>query len=288
MLYLEALSLQRCAQRARRACRTGRSHASRSCSRCPEAPAGSSARTCSRPRLDLEVASGNDAHRVALGDPQDREADGAVPSRNGLVTSGTRSMPRRDNTFGGGNFDADDLDEWLTVQRDWQVDTGIEPVSEERFYGCAEQTAHAVQAVFEELGLPAVSNEEVAAATTGYDSSEMPERNRAADVEAADELLARRVSGLDVALALEQHGFGEIAEAVVSMQRQRVSADYLQTSAVIDAEGLVHSAVNDPTCTRARHGLPARGRALGAPAVAPERASIRPSSSEAARRESRS
>ena len=30
------------------------------------------------------------------------------------------------------------------------------------------------------------------------------------------------------------------------MQRQRVSADYLQTSAVIDAAGAVHSAVNDP------------------------------------------
>jgi hypothetical protein len=30
------------------------------------------------------------------------------------------------------------------------------------------------------------------------------------------------------------------------MQRQRVSADYLQTSAVIDADGLVRSAVNDP------------------------------------------
>ena len=41
-------------------------------------------------------------------------------------------------------------------------------------------------------------------------------------------------------------GLTEIAEAIVGMQRQRVSADYLQTSAVIDAEGLVHSAVNDP------------------------------------------
>jgi hypothetical protein len=30
------------------------------------------------------------------------------------------------------------------------------------------------------------------------------------------------------------------------MQRHRVSADYLQTAAVIDADGLVHSAVNDP------------------------------------------
>ena len=163
-----------------------------------------------------------------------------------FVTSGYSVMPRRDNTFGGGNFDADDLDEWLTVQRDWQVDAGIEPVSEEEVLRVRERAAHAVQAVFEELELPPVSNEEVAAATTGYDSSEMPDRDRAADVEAADELLARGVSGLDVALALDHRGFGEIAEAVVSMQRQRVSADYLQTSAVIDAQALVHSAVNDP------------------------------------------
>jgi hypothetical protein len=74
----------------------------------------------------------------------------------------------------------------------------------------------------------------------------MPDRDRAADVEAADDLLARGVSGLDVALALDRRGFGDAAEAVLSMQRQRVSADYLQTAAVIDADGLVHSAVNDP------------------------------------------
>ena len=109
-----------------------------------------------------------------------------------------------------------------------------------------EAAARAVQAVFAELGLPPVSDAEVEAATVGYDSSDMPDRDRAADVEAADELLARGVSGLDVALALDRRGFGEVAEAIVSMQRQRISADYLQTAAVIDADGLVHSAVNDP------------------------------------------
>jgi hypothetical protein len=54
------------------------------------------------------------------------------------------------------------------------------------------------------------------------------------------------VSGSDVALALDRHGFPDVAEAVLAMQRQRVSADYLQTAAVIDRDGLVHSAVNDP------------------------------------------
>jgi hypothetical protein len=155
-------------------------------------------------------------------------------------------MPRGDNTFGGGNFDADDIDEWLTIQRDWQVDAGIEPVAEDEVLRVRERGARAVQGVFAELGLPLVSDDEVEAATTGYDSSEMPDRDRAADVEAADELLARGVSGLDVALALDRRGFEDVAEAVLSMQRQRVSADYLQTSAVIDAEGVVHSAVNDP------------------------------------------
>jgi Dehydratase large subunit/Dehydratase medium subunit len=46
--------------------------------------------------------------------------------------------------------------------------------------------------------------------------------------------------------ALSAHGFGDVAEAVVAMQRQRISADYLQTSAVIDSDATVHSAVNDP------------------------------------------
>jgi propanediol dehydratase large subunit len=74
----------------------------------------------------------------------------------------------------------------------------------------------------------------------------MPDRDRAADVEAADDLLTRGVSGLDVALGLDRRGFGDEAEAVLAMQRQRVSADYLQTAAVIGVDGLVRSAVNDP------------------------------------------
>ena len=61
-------------------------------------------------------------------------------------------MPRHDNTFGGGNYDADDLDEWLTMQRDWQVDAGIEPVAEDEVLRVRERAARAVQAVFDELG----------------------------------------------------------------------------------------------------------------------------------------
>ncbi len=196
--------------------------------------------------LDLEVASGNDAIASHSEIRKTAKLMGQFLPGTDFVTSGYSVMPRGDNTFGGGNFDADDLDEWLTVQRDWQVDAGMEPVSEEEVLRVRERAARAVQAVFAELGLPPVGDDEVKAATAGYDSREMPDRDRAADVEAADDLLARGVSGLDVALALDGSGFGEVAEAVLSMQRQRVSADYLQTAAVIDADGLVRSAVNDP------------------------------------------
>jgi propanediol dehydratase large subunit len=196
--------------------------------------------------LDLEVASGNDAIASHSEIRKTAKLMGQFLPGTDFVTSGYSVMPRHDNTFGGGNFDADDLDEWLTIQRDWQVDAGIEPVSEDELVRVRERAARAVQAVFAELGLPPVSDEEVAVATTGYDAREMPDRDRAADVEAADELLARGVSGLDVALALDRHGFSDVAEAVLGMQRQRVSADYLQTAAVIGEDGVVRSAVNDP------------------------------------------
>jgi hypothetical protein len=196
--------------------------------------------------LDLEVASGNDAIASHSEIRKTAKLMGQFLPGTDFVTSGYSVMPRRDNTFGGGNYDADDIDEWLTIQCDWQVDAGIEPVGEDELLRVRSRAARAVQAVFEELGLPPVSDAEVDAATAGYDSGDMPDRDRAADVEAADDLLSRGVTGLDVARALDRRGFPEVAEAVLGIQRQRVSSDYLQTAAVIDPDGLVHSAVNDP------------------------------------------
>lgn len=196
--------------------------------------------------LDLEVASGNDAIASHSEIRKTGKLMGQFLPGTDFVTSGYSVMPRRDNTFGGGNYDADDLDEWLTLQRDWQVDAGIEPAAEEDVLRARERAARAVQAVFEELGFPPVTDAEVLAATSGYDSRDLPDRDRAADVAAADTVLTRRIGAAEVALALDRRGFADVAEAIVGMQRQRVSADYLQTSAVIDPDGEVRSAVNDP------------------------------------------
>jgi len=196
--------------------------------------------------LDLEVASGNDAIASHSEIRKTAKLMGQFLPGTDFVTSGYSVMPREDNTFGGGNYDADDLEEWMTAQRDWQVDAGIEPVAEDEVLAVRAKAARAVQAVFAGLGFPAVTDEEVDAATYGYASWDVPDRDRAADVTAADRVMDGSVSALDVVRELDQAGFADVAEAVLGMQRQRVSADYLQTSAIIEPDGTVRSAVSDP------------------------------------------
>jgi propanediol dehydratase large subunit len=196
--------------------------------------------------LDLEVASGNDAIASHSEIRKTAKLMGQFLPGTDFITSGYSSMPRYDNMFGGGNYDSHDYDEWLTLQRDWQVDAGLEPLAEADALAVRERAARAVQAVFAELGFPAISDDEVRLAATCLDSRDLPDRDRAADVLAGDRVLDEGISGLDIARALERCGFPEIATAVFDMQRQRVSADYLQTSAIIEPGGGVVSAVNDP------------------------------------------
>jgi propanediol dehydratase large subunit len=196
--------------------------------------------------LGLEVASGNDA--IASHSPIRRTAKlmGQFLPGTDFVTSGYSAMPKYDNMFGGGNYDADDLDEWTTIQRDWQVDAGIEPVADDVVLAVRERAANAIQAVFRELGFPEISDDEVDNAVNAYDSKDLPDRDRAADVEAADLVFAEELTGIDVTRALDAAGFHDIARAVLGMQRLRVSADYLQTSAIVNADWHVESAVNEP------------------------------------------
>ena len=118
-------ALPRGAMRVRRAGgrlagrRTAPSRAWRSCSPCPAARARSWPRTSSprgsisRWRPETTPASHSAIRKTA-------KLMGQFLPGTDFVTSGYSVMPRHDNTFGGGNYDADDIDEWLTVQRDWR------------------------------------------------------------------------------------------------------------------------------------------------------------------------
>ncbi len=239
MLYLEA----RCLSLVRAAGSQGVQNGSISCVALALAVPGGTrevlAENVLAAWLDLEVASGNDAIASHSEIRKTGKLMGQFLPGTDFVTSGYSSMPRYDNMFGGGNYDSDDLDEWLTLQREWQVDAGIEPLD------VRARAASAVQAVFDVLGFPPITDEEVRLAATCLDSRDLPDRDRAADVLAGDRVLSEGISGLDVARALHARGFKDVAAAVFGMQRQKVAADYLQTSAVIARDGTVVSAVND-------------------------------------------
>jgi hypothetical protein len=155
-------------------------------------------------------------------------------------------MPRADNLFGGGNFDADDLDDYNVLQRDMLADGGLRPVTEEQVLAVRRRAALAVQAVFRELGLPAITGEEVEAAVTAHSSLDVPARDVVADLEAAERFLVEGRNGVGIIRALAAHGFQDIAEKILAIQKLRVSGDYLQTSAMVTGDGKLLSAINDP------------------------------------------
>ncbi|MBC2252039.1 propanediol/glycerol family dehydratase large subunit [Listeria welshimeri] len=195
--------------------------------------------------LDLEVASGNDQtfshsdiRRTA------RLLMQFLPGTD-YISSGYSASPNYDNMFAGSNFDADDFDDYNILQRDLKVDGGLTPVTEEEVVAVRNKAARVIQVVFEKLGLPTVTDEEVEAATYARGSNDMPERNMVEDIKAAAEMMDRGVTGLDVVKALSAGGFDDVAESVLNMLKQRVSGDFLHTSAIIDKDWNVISSVND-------------------------------------------
>lgn len=196
--------------------------------------------------LDLECASSNDQtfthsdlRRVA------RSLMQLVPGTD-FICSGYSSTPNYDNMFAGSNWDADDYDDWNIIQRDLRVDGGLVPVSEDEVVARRNKAAKAIQAVFRELGLTPITDEEVQAATYARGSEDMPKRNPAEDIKAAEDLMKRGITGLDVAKALLKSGFEDVAESIFSLLKQRIAGDYLHTSAIFDENFHVISAVNEP------------------------------------------
>lgn len=196
--------------------------------------------------LDLEVASGNDQtfshsdiRRTA------RMLMQMLPGTD-FIFSGYSAVPNYDNMFAGSNFDCEDFDDYLLLQRDLMVDGGLRPVKEEEIIAVRNKAAKALQAVFKELGLPLITDEEVEAATYAHGSKDVIKRNMVEDLKAAEELMKSSITGIDVVKALAKNNFIDVAENLLNLLKQRVSGDYLHTSAIFDKSFGVLSAVNNP------------------------------------------
>jgi propanediol dehydratase large subunit len=245
MIYLET----RCLMAVKGAGSQGVQNGSISCIALPESLPGGVrgvlAENLIAALLDLELASGNDA--MASHSDIRKTAKLMLQFLPGtdFVFSGYSSMPREDNLFGGGNYDALDLDDYNVLQRDMQVDGGLRPVREEEILAVRQRAARAVQAVFEEMGLPPIRDAEVEAAVVAHNSADMPDRDVAADLAAAEHLLDGSRGGVDIIRALARRGFRDIAEKIFAVQKLRVTGDFLQTSAILLPGPRLLSAIND-------------------------------------------
>ncbi len=161
-----------------------------------------------------------------------------------FIFSGYAGEPNYDNLFAGSNFDAEDYDDYNVLQRDMQVDGGLRPVKEEDVIRVRRKAGKAVQAVFKYLGLTEITDEQVEAATYAHGSHDTPNRDVPADLISASDLMKRGITGVDLVKALAETGFEDVADSILNMLKQRVTGDYLQTSAILDEDFNVISAVN--------------------------------------------
>ncbi len=196
--------------------------------------------------LDLECASSNDQtfthsdlRRVA------RSLMQMVPGTD-YICSGYSSTPNYDNMFAGSNWDAEDYDDWNVIQRDLKIDAGLQPADEETEVAARAKAARAMQILFRELGLPEIPDSEVEAATYANGSKDMPDRDVAADLKAADEMLARGVTAVDFIKALDRGGMPDVAHSLYNILVTKAAGDYLHTASMLTSDWEVVSAVNYP------------------------------------------
>ena len=196
--------------------------------------------------LGLECASSND--QSFSNSPMRRTARTMLQFLPGtdFIFSGYAAEPNYDNMFAGSNFDAEDFDDYNVLQRDMQVDGGLRPVKEEDVIAVRRKAAKAVQAVFRYLGLTEVTDEQVEKVVYAHGSHDTLNRDVPADLLAAEDMLKRGVTGIDVVRALAESGFEDLAERILNMLKQRVIGDYMQTSAILDEHFHVLSGVNTP------------------------------------------
>ncbi|WP_267201108.1 propanediol/glycerol family dehydratase large subunit [Limosilactobacillus kribbianus] len=194
---------------------------------------------------DIECASGCDQAYSHSDMRRTERFIGQFIAGTDYINSGYSSTPNYDNTFAGSNTDAMDYDDMYVMERDLGQYYGIHPVKEEDIIKARNKAAKALQAVFEDLGLPKITDEEVEAATYANTHDDMPKRDMVADMKAAQDMMDRGITAVDIIKALYNHGFKDVAQAVLNLQKQKVVGDYLQTSSIFDKDWNITSAVND-------------------------------------------
>lgn len=196
---------------------------------------------------NLESCSGNDA---LMSESDMRRTSRTLPillAGSDFGFSGFGSIQRYDNMFGPSNFNAEDIDDFLAMQRDWGIDGGLSTVPEETAAWLRTEAAQACRAVYAHLGLASFSDEHVALAVDAAGSKDVAcVSDTLRTLGAAQAIRKRGLTVIDIIAALDDCGYGHLAERALAFLRARLGGDHLQTAAIFDPDLNVLSLVTDP------------------------------------------
>jgi propanediol dehydratase large subunit len=194
----------------------------------------------------LESCTGNDTLMSASDIRRTAHTLPLLLAGTDFLFSGFGSIPAYDNAFGPSNMNAEDLDDYLVVQRDWGFEGGLRWREDAELLMLRRRAAEACRAVFEELGLARFADADLDGCVHAHGSLDVPSLPPDLAGIASEQIMDRRITALDVVRALFERGFELEAGRVLEMTRQRLLGDILQTSAILDADLNVLSALSDP------------------------------------------
>jgi propanediol dehydratase large subunit len=195
---------------------------------------------------NLEACTGNDA---LMSESEVRRTSRTHPifiAGTDFICSGFGSVQRYDNMFGPSQWNAEDIDDYLAMQRDWGVDGGLRTAEEREVARLRTRAAQAVRDVYSTLGLADFPDIWVDEAIDAAGSKDVPSADLMVPLSAARLIRDSGITMLDVISALDECGYEEEAERLLAMLRARVEGDYLQTAAIFTESMDVLSLVTDP------------------------------------------
>ena len=194
---------------------------------------------------NLEACTGNDA---LMSESDVRRTSRTLPillAGSDFVCSGFGSIQRYDNMFGPSQWNAEDIDDWLAMQRDWGVDGGLRTAMPTEVARLRREAAEACRDVYRYLGLADFTDEHVDLAVDAVGSKDLGDGDAMMVLGAAQVIRSSGLGSLEVARALQECGYETAAERVLDMLAARVHGDHLQTAAIFDESMRVLSLVTD-------------------------------------------